>query len=253
MRFVNTLLVALKALLRNPTRALLTTLGIVIGIAAVITMMEIGKGSSTSIRKTIEKMGANTVLVMPGAFRMGGVAQSGGSQMSLTPEDCDAIRRECLNVGMVVPVVNARNYQVISGSINHQPNQIVGTAPDFIPIRNWTIAEGRNFTEREVEQRATVCLVGSTIVREVFKGVSPIDSELRIKNTTFKIIGVLQSKGANMMGYDEDDVIVAPWTTIRQRITGLKYGTASNTTSTAATSPGALYPGRKVHTPSSIR
>ena len=246
MRFVNTLLVALKALLRNPTRALLTTLGIVIGIAAVITMMEIGKGSSTSIRKTIEKMGANTVLVMPGAFRMGGVAQSGGSQMSLTPEDCDAIRRECLNVGMVVPVVNARSYQVISGSINHQPNQIVGTAPDFIPIRNWMIAEGRNFTEREVEQRATVCLVGSTIVREVFKGVSPIDSELRIKNTTFKIVGVLQSKGANMMGYDEDDVIIAPWTTIRQRITGLKYGTASSTTSTAATSPGALYPGEGV-------
>lgn len=246
MSLYDTLFVAFKALLRNPTRALLTTLGIVIGIAAVITMMEIGKGSSASIRKSIEKMGANTVLVMPGAFRHGGVSQGSGSQMSLTPEDCEAIARECMNVGSVVPIVNARNYQVICGNLNYAPNQIIGTGPEYMQIRNWELAEGRNFTEREVDERAKVCVVGSTIVREVFGGKSPVDSELRIKNTTFKVIGVLKSKGANMMGADEDDVIIAPWTTIRLRITGLKYGSASNTSSTAATSPSALFAGEGV-------
>ncbi len=243
MSTLNTILVALKALLRNPTRALLTTLGIVIGIAAVITMMEIGRGSSISIKSSIEKMGANTILVLPGASRRGGVNQGTGSRMSLTPGDCEAILRECMAVGTAVPVVNAQGYQVVAGNRNYAPSQIVGTGPDFLTIRNWEVAEGRNFTEREVANRGRVCLVGSTVVREVFDGNSPIDSELRIKNTSFKIIGVLETKGANMMGRDEDDVVIVPWTTARLRLTGLKTGTASYTTSSAATSPSALYPG----------
>ncbi|MDR0931574.1 MAG: ABC transporter permease [Victivallales bacterium] len=246
MKITSTIVVALKALLRNPTRALLTALGIVIGIAAVITMMEIGTGSSQSIRNSIEKMGANTVLVLPGASRRGGVNQGSGSQMSLTQDDCEAILRECVAVGSAVPVVNARGYQIISGNVNYAPAQMVGTAPEYLTIRNWEIADGRSFTAREVNSRATVCLVGSTIVREVFGGKSPIDSELRIKNTAFKVVGVLKSKGANMMGSDEDDVIILPWTTARLRLTGLKTGTASNTVSTAATSPSALYPGEGV-------
>ncbi|WP_294480382.1 ABC transporter permease [uncultured Victivallis sp.] len=246
MNVASTIVVALKALLRNPTRALLTTLGIVIGIAAVITMMEIGTGSSQSIQSSIEKMGANTILVLPGASRRGGVNQGSGSRMSLTPEDCEAILRECVSVGTAVPVVNAGGYQVISGNVNYAPSRITGTAPDFLTIRNWEVEEGRNFTLRETNSRATVCLVGTTIVREVFGGNSPIDSELRIKDTAFKVIGVLKSKGANMMGSDEDDVIILPWTTTRLRLTGLKTGEASDTTSTAATSPSALYPGEGV-------
>ena len=241
MTIWSTIGVALKALRRNPTRALLTTLGIVIGIAAVITMMEIGNGSSQSIRGSIEKMGANTILILPGAFRMGGVSQGSGSRMSLTPEDCDAILRECLAVGAAVPIVNARGYQAISGSVNYAPNQIIGTGPDYFTIRNWELEEGRFFTDREVEARARVCVIGSTITRELFGGNSPIDSELRIKNASFKVIGTLESKGANMMGSDEDDVIILPWTTARLRLTGLKTGTASNTSSTAASSPSALY------------
>ena len=240
MNVASTIIVALKALLRNPTRALLTTLGIVIGIAAVITMMEIGTGSSQSIQSSIEKMGANTVLVLPGASRRGGVNQGSGSRMSLTPEDCDAILRECVAVGTAVPVVNAGGYQVISGNVNYAPSRITGTAPDFLTIRNWEVEEGRNFTSREVNSRATVCLVGTTIVREVFGGNSPIDSELRIKDTAFKVVGVLKSKGANMMGSDEDDVIILPWTTTRLRLTGLKTGEASDTTSTGEGI--ALYP-----------
>ncbi len=246
MKVTGTVVVALKALKRNPTRALLTTLGIVIGIAAVITMMEIGAGSSASIRSSIEKMGANTILVLPGASRRGGINMGSGSQLTLTPEDCEAIMRECLSVGAAVPVVSANGYQVVAGSINYAPAQIMGTEPDYLTIRNWEIEEGRNFTVAEVNSRAPVCLVGATVVREVFGGNSPIDSELRIKNTAFRIVGVLKSKGANMMGRDEDDVILLPWTTARLRLTGLKTGTASSTTSTAATSPSALYPGEGV-------
>ena len=246
MNLTATLMTALKALMRNPTRAMLTTLGIVIGIAAVITMMEIGAGSSNSIRTSIEKMGANSIMVIPGADRRGGVSKGTGTQMSLTPEDCEAINKECLAVAMAVPVVNANGYQVISGSTNYQPSRIQGSTPDFLTIRNWTIDEGRAFNEREVNNRARVCLVGSTVVRELFKGVSPIDNEIRIKDTAFKVIGTLQSKGANMMGMDEDDVIILPWTTARLRLTGLKTGTATDTTSTAATSPSALYPAEGV-------
>ncbi len=246
MSLTSILSTALKALLRNPTRAMLTTLGIVIGIAAVITMMEIGTGSSNSIRASIEKMGANSVMIIPGADRRGGVSKGTGTQMSLTPEDCEAINRECPDVAMAVPVVNASGKQVIFGNANYAPRQIQGTAPEFLKIRNWVIGEGRAFTQREVNNRARVCLVGSTIVRELFDGVSPIDNEIRIANTSFKIIGVLQTKGANMMGMDEDDVIIVPWTTARLRITGLKTGTATNTKSSAATSPSALYPGEGV-------
>ena len=246
MRLTAILATAIKALLRNPTRAMLTTLGIVIGIAAVITMMEIGTGSSNSIRESIEKMGANSVMIIPGADRRGGVSKGTGTQMSLTPEDCEAINRECPAVAMAVPVVNANGLQGIYGNTNYAPNRIQGSSPDFLQIRNWVIGEGRSFTQREVNNRARVCLVGTTIVRELFGGVSPIDNEIRIVNTTFKVIGVLQSKGANMMGMDEDDVIILPWTTARLRLTGLKTGTATDTTSTAATSPSDLYPAEGV-------
>ena len=243
MTVMTTVAVALKALRRNPTRAALTTLGIVFGIAAVITMMEIGKGSSTSIRKSIEKMGANSVLVRPGGRRTGGISQGSGSSITLTPADAEAMARECPNVARVAPVISASGAQLISGSRNWVAAQTVGTSPEFLDIRNWQIAEGRCFTHAEVDTGARVCLVGETIVREVFDGESPIDSELRVKNTTFQVIGVLRSKGANMMGMDEDDIVIAPWTTIRMRVTGRTTGSASNTTSTAATTPGELYPG----------
>lgn len=237
------MVVALRALKRNPTRALLTALGIVIGIAAVIAMMEIGNGSSTAIRQSIENMGANSILVIPGAPRVpgGGVRQSAGSAVSLTPGDCEAIMRDCPDVAVAVPIVRASSVQAVAGNKNWTPQQCYGTAPDYLKIRNWNVVDGRNFTDREVSIRARVCLVGKKIVTELFGGESPVDSEIRINNVTFTVIGVLKEKGANMMGFDEDDVILAPWTTIRLRITGLKKGNATNTKSTASTSPSALY------------
>jgi len=246
MSLWNTLRVALKALRRNPSRALLTTLGIVIGIAAVITMMEIGKGSSTSIQKSIEKMGANSVLVLPGWVRTGGVSQGAGTAASLTPADAEAIGRECPSVANFSPIVRANGMQVIFGNNNWVPAQMYGVSPDYMTIRNWELEEGRFFSEREVERNARVCLVGSTLVRELFGGKSPIDCEMRIRNSTFKVIGVLKSKGANMMGWDEDDVVLAPWTAIRMRVTGRKSGTATSTTRTAAATPGELFSGTGV-------
>lgn len=246
MSLWNTLRVALKALRRNPSRALLTTLGIVIGIAAVITMMEIGKGSSTSIQKSIEKMGANSVLVLPGWVRTGGVSQGAGTAASLTPADAEAIGRECPSVANFSPIVRANGMQVIFGNNNWVPAQMYGVSPDYMTIRNWELEEGRFFSEREVERNARVCLVGSTLVRELFGGKSPIDCEMRIRNSTFKVIGVLKSKGANMMGWDEDDVVLAPWTAIRMRVTGRKSGSATSTTRTAAATPGELFSGSGV-------
>ena len=206
MSLWNTIIVALIALKRNPTRALLTTLGIMIGIAAVITMMEIGRGSSNSIRSSIEKMGANSVTIMPGWVRVGGVSQGASSRVSLLPADAEAIGRECPSVAYYSPLVFASGNQVIYGSNNWVPNRIVGSAPDYIKIANWEIAEGRCFSERELNYRASVCLVGSTVVRELFDGMSPIDCEIRIRNTTFRVIGVLKSKGASMNGSDTDDI-----------------------------------------------
>ena len=241
MNFWGTILVALKALRRNPTRALLTTLGIVIGIAAVIAMMEIGNGSALSIKQSIEKMGANSVLIMPNNRRVGGISKGSGTSNSLTPADAEAIGRECPSIAYYSPIVRVNSTQVVAGGKNWQPNSIYGMAPDYLKIRNWQLDEGRMFTEREVERNARVCVVGSTIVRELFDGNSPIDNELRIGNSTLRVIGTLKSKGANMMGMDEDDTIFVPWTTARMRITGRRTGSESNTSSTAASAPGAIY------------
>ncbi|MBE6366682.1 MAG: FtsX-like permease family protein [Lentisphaerae bacterium] len=242
MRTTTTLRMSLISLKRNPTRTMLTMLGIIIGIAAVITMMEIGNGSKTSIRNSIEKMGANSVMVMPGSMRPPGGARVGaGNAVSLIPADADAIGSECPSVGAYSPVVRGNGIHVVFGNVDWEPGNIYGIAPAYLDIRAWSIAEGRAFTNAEVDANARVCLVGSTIVKEVFGGMSPLGCELRIGEVTFEVVGVLNSKGANMMGMDEDDCVFTPWTTLRMRVTGLKYGSASNTSSTIADSPGSKF------------
>ncbi|MCQ2353347.1 MAG: ABC transporter permease [Victivallaceae bacterium] len=243
MNFVNTVLVAFKALRRNPTRALLTTLGIVIGIAAVIAMMEIGNGSAEAIRKNIERMGANSIVVMGGARRVAGISMGTSSWISLIPSDAEAIRKECPSVQYVSALVGASNIQLIYGNNNWVPANITGVDPDYFIIRNWEVEEGRLFTQRELDTNARVCLVGQTVLRELFSGKSPIDAELRIGNSTFRVIGVMKAKGASMWGGDDDDIILAPWTTVRMRITGRSNGSATNTSRTASSTPGAIYSG----------
>jgi ABC-type antimicrobial peptide transport system permease subunit len=224
-------------------RTTLTMLGIIIGVGAVIAMMEIGSGSSNAIRDTIARMGANTLIVLPGAATSSGIGFGAGSILTLTPQDCDAILRECPAALSAAPLVRARG-QVIYQDRNWVPMNIYGTTADYLKVREWTdLAEGEVFTDKDVRSATKVCLIGQTIVREVFQGRSPIGQEIRVLNVSFKVIGVLSSKGANMMGMDQDDIVLAPWTTIKFRVgsSSSTQTTSSSSTSTAS-SPSQLYP-----------
>src|SRR5438270_14013618 len=217
-------------------RSVLTTLGIIIGVAAVIAMMEIGKGSSTAVKQTIASMGANNLLVQPGTASSGGVTFGSGSVITLTPQDAEAILRECPAVDAVAPVVRVRT-QVVYGNRNWVPLYIYGTTPSFLTVRDWEdMAEGEPFTDRDVLGGTKVCLLGQTLVRELFQQASPVGKEVRVQNVSFKVIGVLSRKGANMMGVDQDDILLAPWTTIKYRVAGVSAGTTNQSSSTAAPS-----------------
>jgi ABC-type antimicrobial peptide transport system permease subunit len=220
MKIYRTARTAFTALRRNPMRALLTTLGIVIGVGAVIAMMEIGAGSSAAIQKTIATMGANVLLILPGTAASGGVSFGSGSVTTLTPEDGEAILRDSPAVRSIAPIVRART-QVVYGNRNWVPQQMIGTTAEFLDIRDWSsLAEGDTFTERDVLNANKVCLIGQTLGRELFQGESPVGKEIRVKNVTFRVVGVLSAKGANMMGSDQDDILLTPWTTLKYRVTG---------------------------------
>ena len=250
MKSLRTLRLALRALRRNMMRAALTTLGIIIGVAAVIAMMEIGGGSSAAIQRTIASMGANNLLIRPGTAASGGVSFGAGSVKTLTPDDAEAIKTSCPAVASVAPVERVRT-QVVYGNRNWVPMYIYGTTPDYLQVRDWTeLAEGEPFTERDVRNASKVCLVGQTLVRELFGGHSPLGEELRIRNVAFRVIGVLRRKGANMVGMDQDDVVLAPWTTIKYRVSGtsvanVNQSAATETGSTTVNSLSQLYPGRE--------
>ena len=238
---------AMKALRRNPMRAMLTTLGIVIGVAAVIAMMEIGAGSSGAIRRAISSMGANVLNLSPGAASSGGVTFGSGSAATLTPEDCEAILRECPAIRNASPLVHTRA-QVVYGSRNWVPTFIYGVTPAFLEVQKWTVDEGDAFNHRDVLNANKVCLLGQTLVRELFQNESPVGKEIRVKNVLFKVVGVLAAKGANMMGMDQDDVILAPWTTIKYRVTGstlenANQSTAGSSASSSVNTLSNLYPG----------
>jgi len=240
MRVYSTARTAFRALRRNPMRAMLTTLGIVIGVGAVIAMMEIGAGSSTALKKTIASMGANVLVIRPGTASSGGVSFGAGSTTTLTPEDSQAILRECPAISNATPMVRAR-VQVVYGNRNWVPNAIYGTTPAYLDVQDWSIlAEGEPFSDRDVLNGNRVCILGKTLVRELFDGTSPVGKEIRIKNIAFRVIGVLTPKGANMMGFDQDDVILAPWTTIKYRVTGASLSTSNQSTAAASDSVNTL-------------
>src|SRR5947209_7448973 len=203
--FLRTVVMAMNALRRNVLRSALTTLGIVIGIASVIAMMEIGQGSSAVVQKTIQSMGANNLLIMPGTASSGGVSFGSGSVVTLTPQDAEAIARECPAIASVAPVVRART-QVVFGNKNWVPVYIYGTTPSFLDVREWNdLEEGEPFTDADVRNGTRVCLIGETIKRELFQDDSPLGKEVRLNNVAFRVIGVLSKRGANMMGMDQDD------------------------------------------------
>ncbi|MCC6353747.1 MAG: ABC transporter permease [Verrucomicrobiae bacterium] len=207
---------AFQALRRNVMRTVLTMLGIIIGVAAVIAMMEISQGASAAIQVTVINMGANTLVIAPAVSRRG----TGERTDTLTPEDAQAIPRECPAVLLAAPIVAGRG-QVVYGNRSWTPIYMTGSTETFLRIRNWTQLDlGRVFSDREVLGGAKVCLLGRTLVRELFGEKNPIGEEIRVNNVPFKVIGVLGEKGANLLGIDQDDILLAPWTTVKYRISG---------------------------------
>jgi ABC-type antimicrobial peptide transport system permease subunit len=238
-----TLRTALHALRRNVMRSALTTLGIIIGVSAVIAMMEIGQGSASAVKRTVGNMGANSLMVQPGAASSGGVTYGFGSVLTLTPDDSDALERECPAIHSAAPVVRTRT-QVVYGNRNWTPLYLYGTTPAYLEVRDWEeLEEGEPFTDRDVRNAARVCLLGQTLVRELFGEQSPIGEEVRVQNVPLRVIGTLKRKGANLMGYDEDDILLAPWTTIKFRISG---ASATAPTSGAAVPVGSADPSQPV-------
>jgi macrolide transport system ATP-binding/permease protein len=250
---------ALSALRRNKMRSALTTLGVIIGVLAVIAMTEIGEGSKAMLQKTIASMGANMLLLQSGAASSGGVTFGSGTVLTLTPEDAEDVGRQCPAAAEVAPAVRVRT-QVIYGNRNWVPPNIFGTTPSYLAVRDWLeMDEGDMFTDRDVRNGNKVAVIGLTLKRELFQDESPIGKELRIQNVSFRVIGVLSRKGANMMGMDQDDVVLAPWTTIKYRVSGNSAATSSAAVSSGATKEvntlNDLYPGSSslYPTPSAIQ
>ena len=246
-RFRAMLRTAVHGLRRNIMRAALTALGIIIGVAAVIAMMEIGRGSSTAIQRTIASMGANNLLVMPGTAASGGISFGSGSVMTLTPQDAEAIVNESPAVRAAAPVVRART-QIIYGNRNWVPIFIYGSTPAFLEVREWPLAEGEVFTDQDVRNGSKVCLLGQRLVKELFAGESPLGKEVRVNNVAFKVIGTLSPKGANMMGVDQDDILLAPWTSIKYRVAGSSMANVNQSAQSSSQSSSSAATSQKVNT-----
>ena len=218
---------AFRSLKRNPLRSALTTIGIVIGVASIIAISEIGLGSQSAIREVLASTGVDNVLVLPGSASANGVSLGSGSVKTLTPEDADAIRRECPAVDSLTPIIYARR-QVVYGNKNWNPVYLYGTTPDFLRVRDWgQMEEGHTFTDADVQDVGMVCVLGRTLVRELFGETdSPVGREVMVNDVPLRVVGVLQKKGANIIGEDQDDILLAPWTTIKYRVAAPSGGAA---------------------------
>lgn len=222
MNLTNLFKIALRALANNKMRGFLTMLGIIIGVASVITMLAIGQGSKRSIQAEISEMGSNMIMIHPGGDIRGGVRQEASSMETLKLEDYQNIVDETRYVAAVSPSVNSSG-QVIYGA-NNAPTTIYGISPDYMEIRRYEIEDGEMFSEQDIAVAAKVCVVGKTVVDNLFPGgENPVGKVVRFQKLPFKIVGVLESKGYNSMGMDQDDLVLAPYTTIQKKVLAITH------------------------------
>lgn len=222
MNLTNLFKIALRALANNKMRGFLTMLGIIIGVASVITMLAIGQGSKRSIQAEISEMGSNMIMIQPGGDIRGGVRQEASSMETLKLEDYQNIVDETRYVAAVSPSVNSSG-QVIYGA-NNAPTTIYGISPDYMEIRRYKVEDGEMFSDQDIAIAAKVCVVGKTVVDNLFPGgENPVGKVIRFQKLPFKIVGVLESKGYNSMGMDQDDLILAPYTTIQKKVLAITH------------------------------
>ncbi len=216
MKILNILLSAFRALQRNKMRSFLTMLGIIIGVGAVIAMLAIGQGAEYSVKEQIAALGTNVLMVYPGAQQQSGVRTAAGSSVTLTEDDALAISKECPAVQYISPG-SFGGGQVIAGNLNWSTGT-QGVGADYLQIREWPIEYGEFFTDQDVKSAAKVCVLGKTVADNLFPESSPVDQTIRIRNVPFKVVGVLTRKGQNANGQDQDDMILAPYTTVIRRL-----------------------------------
>ena len=222
MNYQNLLKIALRAIAANKMRSFLTALGIIIGIAAVITMLAIGQGSKASIKANIAEMGSNMIMISPGADMRGGVRQDASSMETLKQADYQSIKEDCNYISAISPTVNSSG-QWIYGNNNTQ-SSIYGVNQDYLSIRQLKVADGEMFTDTDIKAAAKVCILGQTVVDYLFPdGSDPIGKVVRFNSIPFRVVGVLQKKGYNSMGMDQDDLVLAPYTTVMKRIMAQTY------------------------------
>ena len=222
MNAANLIKIALRALANNKLRGFLTMLGIIIGVASVITMLAIGQGSKKSIQAQISEMGSNMIMIQPGGDMFGGVRQSAEDMETLKLADYESIVNDTRYVAAVSPSVNSSG-QVVNGA-NNAPTTIYGISPDYMEIRRYEMEDGEMLTDQDIQTAAKVCVVGKTVVDNLFPGgENPVGKVIRFQKLPFRIVGVLKSKGYNSMGMDQDDLILAPYTTIQKKVLAITH------------------------------
>ena len=222
MNGTNLFKIALRALANNKLRAFLTMLGIIIGVASVIAMLAIGQGSKKSIQQQISEMGSNMIMIHPGAEMRGGVRQDPSAMQTLKLENYEKLSEECTYLSGISPNVSSSG-QLVAGA-NNYPSSVSGVTMDYLTIRQLTVEQGEMFTENDIRTAAKVCVIGKTIVDNLFPdGSDPIGKVIRCNQIPFRVIGVLKSKGYNSMGMDQDDVVLAPYSTVMKRLLAQTY------------------------------
>lgn len=238
MNLARALTLALRTLRTNMVRTSLTMLGISVGILAVIAVVAVGRGASAMIYTQINAVGRNIIMVLPEAATLRGLSFGAGSTTALTPGDASAIRSEVSTVVAVAPMIRARE-QLVYGNQNWIPLMILGTSPAFLDIREWTLEDGVPMTDQDVATAARVCVIGRTVAASLFQGATPVGETIRIRNVSFKVLGVLGRKGMNPMGLDQDDILVIPWTTTRALLQGSTFNNLAQILVSAA-SPSSI-------------